>query len=173
MNIKYYTLNNFIFTNIYLFFKIKKNIVFIYIPKIKKVMKLDIKSILIILLSIFCIFFFSIWYLKGTDNKKEYKILEDKFEKIQQARDSLIKVNLKLSSDFDKKQKDINERDEKISNIESDLVNIKIDLKEAESELVRNKKDLEETKRKIEKLKKNPIKREDDNLIKSLREKLK
>ena len=59
-------------------------------------LKLDLKSILILFLLGFCLFFFSMWYLKGTGYKKEYKQLEQKFEKLQQTRDSLDKVNLKL-----------------------------------------------------------------------------
>jgi hypothetical protein len=40
-------------------------------------------------------------------------------------------------------------------------------------ELIDLKKDLEKTKKKIDDLKKNPIKREDENLIESLKQKLK
>jgi hypothetical protein len=136
-------------------------------------MKLDIKTLLILFLSFFCIFFFSIWYLKGSDTKKEYKILEQKFEKIQKTRDSLVMINLKLKSDFDKMQKEIDKRDNQIAKNELEILNLKKDLKEAKSDLSNKKRDLEETKKKIENLKKNPIKREDDDLIKSLKEKLK
>lgn len=135
-------------------------------------MKLDIKTLLILFLSFFCIFFFSIWYLKVSDTK-EYKILEQKFEKIQKTRDSLVMINLKLKSDFDKIQKEIDKRDNQIAKNELEILNLKKDLKEAKSDLSNNKRDLEETKKKIENLKKNPIKREDDDLIKSLKEKLK
>lgn len=136
-------------------------------------LKLDLKSIVILFLMSFGILFFSLWYLKGSGYKKEYKILEEKFEKLQHTRDSLLLVNLKLKSDFDKIQKDIEDRDLKISKIENDLKKVKNDLNSANIELIQNKKDLEETKKKIDKLKKNPIKREDDDLIKSLKEKLK
>jgi chromosome segregation ATPase len=135
--------------------------------------QLDFKSILILFLLGFCIFFFSMWYLKSTGYKKEYKILEQKFQQIQQTRDSLVKENIKLKLDFDKIQKNIDSRNREISKIESELKKVKSDLSKSNSELNQNKKDLEETKKKINELKKNPIKRNDDNLIKSLKEKLK
>ena len=49
----------------------------------------------------------------------------------------------------------------------------KKELNKANSELSRNKKDLDETKKKIEDLKKSPIKREGEDLLNSLKEKLK
>lgn len=135
--------------------------------------KLDFKSILILFLLGFCIFFFSMWYLKGTGYKKDYKILEQKFENIQKTRDSLENVNIKLKLDFNRIQKNVNDRDKEIYKIEVELKRIKIDLEKSNTELNQNKKDLEETKKKIQKLKKDPIKREEDDLIKSLKEKLK
>lgn len=135
--------------------------------------RLDLKSILILCLVVISILFFSLWFLKGTGYKKEFKLLEQEFKNLQHTRDSLVKVNLKLKGDFDKTQKSIDDRNRKILQIESQLNKSKAQLNKANGELSRNKKDLEDTKRKIENLKKDPIKREGEDLLNSLKEKLK
>lgn len=136
-------------------------------------LQLDLKSILILFLLGICIIFFSLWFLKGSGYKKEYKKLELEFKRLQETRDSLEKVNFNLKKDFEKIQADINIRDKRIKEVEEELEKTKKDLTKANGELSKNKKDLEETRRKIEKLKKEPIKREDQDLINSLKEKLK
>lgn len=135
--------------------------------------QLDIKSILILVFLGISILFFSMWFLKGTGYKKEFKKLELEYQKLQKTRDSLETINIKLKSDFKKIQNKIDERNTEIRKIESELNKVKKELISANTELQKNKKDLDETKKKIEKLKKDPIKREDDLLIKSLKEKLK
>lgn len=147
---------------------------FIYISKFEKVMqiKLDIKSILILFLLGFCILFFSLWFLKGTGYKKEFKQLEKEYKQLKHTRDSLNTLNIKLKSDFNNTQKDIDKRNKIISDIEKELKKTKADLDDANIQIVRNKKDLEEVKGKIDKLKKQPIKREGEELINSLKQKL-
>jgi chromosome segregation ATPase len=113
------------------------------------------------------------WYLKGTGYKKDYKKLELEFQNLQKTRDSLEKVNTNLKNNFNKIQSDVNIRNKEIKKIEMELDKTKKDLSISNDEVLKNKKYIEETKIKIEKLKKNPIKREDDDLIKSLKEKLK
>ena len=56
---------------------------------------------------------------------------------------------------------------------EKELLKTKFELKEAKKEVSKLQSDYQQTKNKIEKLKNDPIKREDDDLIKSLIEKLK
>jgi len=133
----------------------------------------DIKTIFILVLLGFCFFFFSLWYLKGTGYKKEYKRLEIKFNDLQKSRDSLKSINKKLESDYNKLESQVKLREFYISKLESDIEKTKSELKSAKSEVSRFKLDWIATKKKIENLKKNPIKREDDQLIKSLKEKLK
>jgi peptidoglycan hydrolase CwlO-like protein len=136
-------------------------------------LKLDLKSVLVLVLLGFCILFFSMWFLKGTEYKKEFKLLDKKYERLQHIRDSLVDANSRLKSDFDNIQTVVDQRNKKITKIESDLKKTKYELSKANSELSENKHDLEETKKKIEKLKKEPIKREGDDLLNSLKEKLK
>ena len=133
----------------------------------------DIKSILIAILLGFCIFFFSIWYLKGSGYKKEYKKLEQQFNVIQKSRDSLKTVNKKLKSDYLEIDNRIKLREIFINSIEKELEKTKEELKSAKLDLKKWESDYKITKKKIEDLKKNPIKREDDQLVKSLKEKLK
>ena len=89
------------------------------------------------------------------------------------VRDSLKGANTKLSIAFNDLGQIITERDKKIAQIESDLVRTKQDLTVANIKVSQNQKALAETKKKIEELRKNPINREDDALINSLKEKLK
>lgn len=135
-------------------------------------MKLDIKSILILVLFGFGIVFFALWYFKGDDSKKKVKELEKKVNQIQTTRDSLTNINKTLKIAFTDAQVIIIERDNQIKKIESDLVKVKQDLNDAYAKVKAGQKALDETKKKIDELKKNPIKREDDVLLNSLKEKL-
>lgn len=134
--------------------------------------KFDVKTIAILILLGVCVLFFGMWYFKGDDYKKRAKELEDQNKKIELVRDSLEKANKILKIDYDQKQKDIDERDNKIKEIESNLLKTKVDLIAANKKVTQSQKDLAETKKKIEDLKNNPIKRNDDDLINSLKEKL-
>lgn len=135
--------------------------------------KLSIQNIVTGLLLVFCILFFSMWFLKGTGYKKEYKKLEQEFERIQKVRDSLKLVNIKLKSDFDKREIEIKKRDSLIRIVEKELAKTKSELKLAKKDVSKWQSDYQQTKKKIENLKKDPIKREDEDLIESLSEKLK
>lgn len=133
----------------------------------------SIQNIVTVLLLVFSILFFSMWFLKGTGYKKEYKKLEQEFERIQKIRDSLKVINIKLKKDFDKIEIEIKKRDILISIVEQELVKTKSELKSAKKDVSKWQSDYQQTKKKIENLKKDPIKREDDDLLKSLTEKLK
>lgn len=136
-------------------------------------MNLDVKSISILVLTGACILFFGMWYFKGSDTKYRLKQLESENLRIEKLRDSLDIANKNLSIEFDKLQKSINDRDDKIKEIEENLLKSKKELEIANAKLNGYKKDLIETKNKIDELKKEPIKRNDEDLINSLKEKLK
>lgn len=137
--------------------------------------KIDLKTGIILLLLIFCGVFFSMWYLKsdGRESKKELKRLELEFDKIQKTRDSLKSVNLELKVNFDRLQKKIDLREKSIKLIKYQLDLSQREINSSKLEVINMKRDLEKTKKKIEDLKKIPIKREDENLIESLKQKLK
>lgn len=136
-------------------------------------MKLDVKWIAILILTGACILFFGMWYFKGSDTKDRLKQLEAENLRIENIRDSLDIANKNLSIEFDKAQKSINDRDVKIREIEEKLLKSKKDLEVANAKVNSYKKDLAETKKKIDELKKEPIKRNDEDLINSFKEKLK
>ena len=135
-------------------------------------MRLDIKSIALLVLTSACILFFGMWFFKGSDYKDKIKALEIENKKIESVRDSLKLANASLKLDFDKKQSEISKRDQKIKLIEFEIEKAKKDLKVATAQVEADKRSLKETKDKIEKLKKDPIKREGDELLNSLKEKL-
>lgn len=134
---------------------------------------MDIKWVAILVLLVTNILFFGIWFFKGSDTKDKIKLLEEKNISIERQRDSLDRVNSGLRLEFNKIQKSIDERDSKIKDIEDQLSKVKKELDIANAKVNKYKKDLDETKRNIENLKRNPIKREGDDLINSLKEKLK
>jgi septation ring formation regulator EzrA len=136
-------------------------------------MRLDIKSIALLVLTGACILFFGMWFFNKSEYKDKIKELDEENKRIELVRDSLKSVNASLKLDFNKKQSEIDKRDQKIKLIESEILKIKGDLKLAKSKVEENEKNLKETKDKIKKLKKDPIKREDQELINSLKEKLK
>lgn len=151
-------------------------LIFVYIVKKRKQMsvKIDLKTGIILLLLVFCVLFFSMWYLKsdGIQSKKEIKRLELEFNKIQKTRDSLNLVNTELKGDFAKLQKKIDLTEKSIKLLEYQLDLSQREVQSSKLEVIDMKRDLEKTKKKIEELKKNPIKREDENLIESLKQKL-
>lgn len=65
-------------------------------------MKLDIKSIVILVLLGVSILFFGMWFFKGSDTKSRIKELENENARIEKVRDSLEVVNKGLSIEFDK-----------------------------------------------------------------------
>lgn len=135
-------------------------------------LKLDIKSIVILVLLLFGGIFFGLWYFKGSDTKDRVNQLEKDIKRIEVVRDSLEDANTKLREDFNERELIISERDKKIKDIESSISKIKQDLVVANNKLKQSQKELAETKKKIEELKNNPIKREGDDLINSLKQKL-
>ena len=136
------------------------------------VFMLDLKPMIILFFAIISILFFSLWFLKGTGYKKEFKLLEKNFIKLQKTRDSIAKVNSVLKINFNKTQELILSRDKKILLVEEELKKSKIELIKSNDELKKNELTWEENKRGIQNLKKNPIKREGQELINSLQEKL-
>lgn len=137
-------------------------------------MKLDIKTIIILALILFCTISSYYWLIKGdTESKEKLKEYETEFKKLEKIKDSLdISIsNLKIKYKELDKQEDLLEEQnlvlsKRASKAEADAKHSKKDLEEL---LKKQKKTLEE----IEKLKKNPIKREGDDLLESLKNKTK
>jgi chromosome segregation ATPase len=106
-------------------------------------------------------------------DKDKYKHLEDANKSLQSSRDSLIRINKSLKKEFSSLQDSIDKRDVIIFKLRGDLLQSDKRLKSANDEVNRLQKEKKDTDKKIEDLLKNPIRRNDDDLINSLKNKVK
>lgn len=138
-------------------------------------MKLDLKSILIIVLLGLTLLFGYRWYF-DTDNsnyKNQLKDLKNQNEILKKQRDSVdIKINL-LESDLLKLIENEKSLLVKIGLMTAEIDSAKKNAAKSKLELERLKTELYNTKKKIEHLKKNPPNRTGDDLLNSLKTKLK
>ena len=105
-------------------------------------------------------------------DKDKYKILENTNKKLQCSRDSLIKINKSLQIDVNVLQDSINKRTKIINGLKNDLIESDLKLDKANKQVYILEKEKRDTDRKIEDLLKNPIRRVDDDLINSLKNKV-
>lgn len=106
-------------------------------------------------------------------DKDKYKHLEETNKSLQTSRDSLVRINKTLKKDFSSLQDSIDKRNVIIDKLKGDLIQSDKRLKSANAEVDRLEKEKKNTDKKITDLLKNPIRRNDDDLIKSLKNKLK
>ena len=106
-------------------------------------------------------------------DKDKYKHLEETNKILQTSRDSLVRINKTLKKDFTSLQDSIDKRNVIIDKLKGDLIQSDKRLKSANAEVDRLEKEKKNTDKKITDLLKNPIRRNDDDLIKSLKNKLK
>jgi cell division protein FtsB len=106
-------------------------------------------------------------------DKDKYKHLEETNKSLQTSRDSLVRINKTLKKDFSSLQDSIDKRNVIIDKLKGDLIQSDKRLKSANAEVDRLEKEKKNTDKKIADLLKNPIRRNDDDLIKSLKNKLK
>lgn len=137
-------------------------------------MKLDIKTILIIALTFMSIIFASKYFKESDkDYKKELERLRTENELIQKQRDSLFSQRKKLEDDMLMIRKH-NDSLIYISNVlEKEVVNQKHKASLSRQELDKLRSELEETKTKIEEIKRHPANRSGDELLNSLKSKVK
>lgn len=105
-------------------------------------------------------------------DKDKYKILENINKNLQCSRDSLIKINKSLQIDVNILQDSINKRTKIINGLKNDLIESDLKLDKANKQVYILEKEKRDTDRKIEDLLKNPIRRVDDDLINSLKNKV-
>ena len=106
-------------------------------------------------------------------DKDKYKQLEDANKSLQTSRDSLIRINKVLKKDFISLQDSIDQRNALIFKLRVDLLQSDKRLKSANDEVNRLEKEKRDIDKKISDLLKNPIRRNDDDLINSLKNKVK
>lgn len=134
-------------------------------------MKIDLKKTLLYLIGA-CLLVSLFLNIKGCD-RTSFEKLEENNRLLEKTRDSLRYANQGLKKEFDKIQDVINKRDAVIMDLQ-----IKIDESRRETIIYKRQsdkaaKDLAETNRKLDELRKNPIKRDDDDLLNSFKNKLK
>lgn len=136
-------------------------------------MKIDIKVIIIILLSILSVFFF-FKYINVNDDKlaEENKRLMKEVKLIEKQRDSLFQSRLSLQKDFDTIEERIKDREKTISYLNSEILKTQKELDESKKKLADVLAGLDSINVEIERIKKLPPKREGDDLINSLTKKL-
>ena len=106
-------------------------------------------------------------------DKDKYKLLEITNKNLQCSRDSLIKINKSLQNNVSILQDSVNKRSKIISGLKIDLVNSDKLLIIANNQVDILKREKRDTDKKIDYLLKNPIRRNDDDLINSLKNKVK
>lgn len=106
-------------------------------------------------------------------DKDKYKALENTNKSLQCSRDSLIKINKSLQTNVNILQDSINRRTKIINGLKNDLINSDKRLGKANDQVEILKKEKRDSDKRIEDLLKNPIKRTDDDLINSLKNKVK
>jgi hypothetical protein len=135
-------------------------------------MKIDFSRLLfyIVLVGLLVSLFFN---FRGYERDSLFQEMEQKNLSLEKVRDSLKVENERLEIEFDERQKAIEKRSDSIVALQALLDIAKKDAAKYKGRADKFSKDLVETNKKIEYLRKNTIKRDDDDLIDSLKNKLK
>ena len=133
-------------------------------------MKLDIKSILILVLLGFSLIFFYMWYFRGSDNyKDDLKKLKQENKELHEKRDSIQLHLNSLNDSFNELRKQDSLLKVKISDQELEIQKFKTKANASKEQLNKLLKEMEETRNKIQELKNNPPNRTGQDLINSLK----
>lgn len=135
-------------------------------------MKIDFSRLLfyIVLAGLLVSLFFN---FRGYERDSLFQEMEQKNLSLEKVRDSLKAENERLEIEFDERQKAIEKRSDSIAALQALLDIAKKDTAKYKGRADKAAKYLAETNKKIEYLRKNPIKRDDEDLIDSLKNKLK
>ena len=137
-------------------------------------MKIDLKTILILVLTLICcVFVWKSLYEGDKQYKKELEKLREENKMIQQKRDSLLKGREKLELDLTVIRKNNDSLIYRSNVLEKEVKDQKNKANLSRQELDKLRKELEETKIKIEEIKKHPANRDGNDLLNSLKSKSK
>ena len=134
-------------------------------------MKIDLKKTLLYFIGV-CLLVSVFLNFKGC-NRESFEKLEEKNRLLEKTRDSLRYTNQNLKKEFNQIQLVIDKRDVRIADLQTQIDASKRDVFGYKNLLDKVNRDLIETNKKLENLRKNPIKRDDDDLINSFKNKLK
>lgn len=137
-------------------------------------MKIDIKNIIILILIVFSCFSAWNWLIKGDkESKSKVEELDKQFNDLKMVKDSLDKSNQNLKLKFSELKRLDDELSKKNIELQEEVKKSESVANKSQKELTRLMKEKIEIKKKIEELEKNPIKREGDDLLESLKNKTK
>lgn len=137
-------------------------------------MKLDIKSIIILVLLGFSLIFFFRWYFSDIDNyKNEVNKLREANKILKSQRDSIDQRIINLQTEYDKLQVVQLKISSKILETEKEISKAREKATLSRHELEKVRKELQETRNKLTELEKNPSNRTGDDLLNSLKNKTK
>ena len=137
-------------------------------------MKLDFKSILILILLGFALFFgYKLYFTDDSDYKNKIKELEEQYQILEDEKNQnkLIIEKYKVELDSIMIQDSLNLI--KISELEGKVFEAEQKAESSKKKFDKLQKQLEETRKKIEDFKKNPPNREGDDLLNSIKNKTK
>lgn len=137
-------------------------------------MKIDFKSILILILLAFALFFGYKWYFTDTsDYKNKLKELQKEYQLLEESKkeNNLLIEKYKFELDSIMVQDSLNTI--RISELESKVFDAEKNAAKSKKEFDKLQKQLEETRKKIEEFKKNPPNRTGDALLESIKNKTK
>lgn len=136
-------------------------------------MKLDLKSIVIIVLTISVVGMMSSYFLFGDNHKREIKELEKKNQQIEKEKKDIdIDLN-RLKNEYKLKDVLIKNLQDSAQILKEKLLQKDLEIKKANNDLDKFKKELDKTRKQIQFLESNPNYKNGDNLLNSLREKTK
>lgn len=137
-------------------------------------MKLDLKSILILIFFGLSILFGYKWYFSGDKESKErVKQLEKKFNELEKQKKPVDLEILSGQAKSDSLRNVYDRLKSELAKLEKLTKEAEMEVKKSKANLDKIKKDLEETKKKIGEIRNNPPNRTGDVLLESLKNKTK
>ena len=133
-------------------------------------MKFDIKSWLIMILLVVVIVFGGMWYFKKDEGSAQrVKDLEKEIVNIQKQKHDIDLVLLALKNNQAAIEKEISDKTAQLAIMEKENARLSAQVTISKQNLDALRKKLKETQDKIDELTKNPVKREGDDLLNSLK----
>ena len=131
---------------------------------------MDIKSWVIVTLFAIAIVFAGLWYFKGDDgSKQKVKDLEQQISKIEKAKTAADLIISSLQATQKELESTISSKTAELAVIEKNNIVLSSQVSSVRQNLDALRKKLKETEAKITELTNNPIKRDGDELINSLK----
>jgi chromosome segregation ATPase len=136
-------------------------------------MKLDIKSITIGILFLISLTLATLWYFSSDGYKKEVRKLKAENRKIEGERKSIMNDYVILKSELDRKMVEIETLKSRGDSLNGEILKKEIEIQKGLEEISKVRAKWIRNKKEVDKLKNNPIRREGNDLLESIRQKTK